>query len=91
MNLQVFETEPPQSTSNNNYAFGFMMCDNWGTLLRVDAHPPSSGHFIHRQMITTDKVVLYMSSYFEGTPELFMTANLTVFVELVLLQDFDFH
>jgi len=57
MNVKVFETEPPQSTSINNYAFGFMMCDNRGTLLRVDAHPSSSGHFIHRQMIATDKFV----------------------------------
>ena len=57
INGQVFEIEPPQSTANDDIARGFMMYDYCGSLLRVDAHRSSSGHFIHRQLIATDIVV----------------------------------
>ena len=48
--ITMFEIRPPQTTSKDEIAFGFMTWAESGTLLRVDGDR-SSGHFIDAQLV----------------------------------------
>lgn len=48
--ITVFEIDPPQTTSKDEIAFGFMTWGDDGKLLRVDGDA-SSGHFIEARLV----------------------------------------
>jgi len=48
--ITVFDIRPPQTTSRDHVAFGFMTWSDNGTLLRVDGDR-ASGHFIHARLV----------------------------------------
>ena len=48
--ITVFEIDPPQTTSKDEIAFGFMTWSDDGKLLRVDGDA-SSGHFIEARLV----------------------------------------
>jgi len=52
LGITVFEIHPPETTSKEEIAFGFMTWGESGTLLRVDGDP-SSAHFIETKLVVS--------------------------------------